>query len=187
MQSDTRPPSDQQRQAREKQIIARIDRRRNPDSLSNRLDSLYASLPHRLDLLYLTLALDHYRRDDEACRDHWDRHVNLRFDTRSGKDPRRVLADDFFDDGKFDYRYWQRTWAMREKARAIIEGRRKWPDELRVWKTWRELQWLHGHAQREPAWLAHEDASPPTRCGSIKSNLTARRRERRAAIRRARR
>lgn len=139
------------------------NRRRGRDTLAARMDALTASLPRRLDLLYLTLALDCYRRDDEPCRDHWDMHVNLRGTTRAETlRRRRVLADDFFNDGKFDYRHWQRTWAMREKARAIIERRREWPKELRVWKTWRELQWLHGHAEREPAWLAHEDETPAT-------------------------
>lgn len=129
------------------------------DSFAVYLHDLYALLPHRPDLLFLMLALDHFRRDDEPCRDHWDRHVNLRWTPRDGSDPRE--SDD---------PYWHRTWAMREKARRIIEGRQAWPEELLGWKTWREMQWGHGFGpqhckEREPAWLgvaASRDIGSPT-------------------------
>lgn len=65
--------------------------------------------------------------------------------------------------------------AARATAKAIIEGRRRWPKELLPWKTWRELTFYNGAGKctrGEPPW-----------CDII--NLTTPQREREAAEDRA--
>lgn len=109
-------------------------------TIGDALRELGDKLPNRPDLLWLMAALDCYRRDDQPCRDHWERHANLRFKLRDGTDARESTDD-----------YWRRTWNMREKARRIIEGRESWPAELRVWKLYKELRFSAG--EDCPAWL----------------------------------
>lgn len=106
-------------------------------TIGDALRELGDTLPRRADLLWLMTALDHYRRDDQHCRDIWDKHANVRLD--AGRDA--LLEHD----------YWRRTWNMREKARRIIEGRQPWPAELLVWKLYKELRFSAG--DECPAWL----------------------------------
>jgi hypothetical protein len=50
----------------------------------------------------------------------------------------------------------------RARAKAIIEGRARWPRELLPWKTWRELKYYHGNGPL-PSWEDEANLTRPQR------------------------
>jgi hypothetical protein len=78
----------------------------------------------------------------------------LEFD-RDAK-PRKVSA-------AFDQEYWRRHWRTRERAREIIEGRRRWPQDLRHWKLFCEVRYFHRGVGEVPPWCDPRNLTRPQR------------------------
>lgn len=53
---------------------------------------------------------------------------------------------------EFDQEYWRRQWRTRERAREIIEGRRRWPHDLLHWKLRHEMRYFHHGRGAIPPW-----------------------------------
>jgi len=63
----------------------------------------------------------------------------------------------------FDWRWHMREWARRERARAIIEGRRPWPRDLLHYKLRCEVRYYHRGVGTLPPWRDPENWTDPTR------------------------
>lgn len=63
----------------------------------------------------------------------------------------------------FDWRWHELQWRTREKAREIIEGRRRWPRDLLYWKLCHEVRFFHRNRGAIPPWCDPRNLTAPQR------------------------